>query len=40
MTWQHISVPLIKVLIDMTKEAEKLNEKPEPKRKPTASRTE
>lgn len=32
MTWQHISVPLIKVLIDMTKAAEETNEKL--KRKP------
>lgn len=36
MTWQHISVPLIKVIEGMVKAAE--NENPKPKRKPRKSK--
>ena len=40
MTWQHISIPLIKVIEKAAKAYGELDEKPKPKRKPTASRTE
>lgn len=34
MTWQHISVPLTKVIEGMVKAAENTNEQLKPKRKP------
>lgn len=38
MTWQHISVPLIKVIENAAKAYAELDEKPKPKRKPRKSK--